>query len=158
MIVLGLDPGLANTGWGIIEFAQNRYRYIAHGCITTASSACIGTRLEQIFKEIESVIISFKPSCAGIETLYFAKNRTSALAVAQARGVLLLLLQRYSIIVKELTPNQIKQAVSGFGAASKEGVGKMVQFLLGLDRPPTPDHSSDALASAIAYTMYQNSL
>lgn len=154
MIVLGIDPGLANTGWGIIEVNLSRYKYIAHGCITTKSSDSNGIRLNQIFNALNEVIEKYKPSACGIETLYFAKNKTSAISVAQARGVVLVLLERHKIRVGELTPNQIKQAVSASGFASKDTVSKMVCFLLGLSKPVEPDHASDALASAIAYNMY----
>lgn len=153
MIVLGLDPGLANTGWGVIEYKDNHYRYIAHGVVKTSSSLSNATRLHQIFTQIQDVLTSYAPSMAGIETLYFAKNRTSALDVAQARGVLLLLLEQRGIKISELTPNQIKQSVSGSGSASKDGVAKMVQILLGAKMGAMPDHCSDALAAAIAATM-----
>lgn len=157
MVVLGLDPGLANTGWGVVEVKKNQLKYLAHGCISTDSTLSQGARLNRIFESIETILLRYRPEAAGIETLYFAKNRTSALSVAQARGILLLLLERYRVNVKELTPNQIKQAVTGEGSADKKAVAKMVQFLLGLSALPTPDHSADALAAAIGFYLYHAS-
>ncbi len=153
MIILGLDPGLANTGWGVIESNGGRLRYIAHGAIVTKPSTSIGERLNHIYEEVLKVIENYRPSHGAIENLYFAKNESSAIPVAQARGILLLLLQRHGVVAGELTPIQIKQAVTGNGRSDKKEVQQLVKILLGLNTIPTPDHSADALAAAIAFDM-----
>lgn len=147
--ILGLDPGLAATGYGLIGIAGGKTRYLAHGVIKTASEATPGERLAVIHDAVLLLLEQYKPEKAGIETLYFAKNRSSALPVAQARGVLLFTLQKKGVAVLECTPQEIKQALTGSGRAAKEQVGEMVRLLLGLKEVPGPDHAADALAAAI---------
>ncbi len=147
--ILGIDPGLASTGWGIIEVENGKYRYIDHGVISTASSRPSGTRLKIIHDELEEVILRFKPDKGGVESLYFAKNVKSAIPVAQARGVILYLLEKCSVSAFEYTPLVIKQAITGSGRADKKQVQELVRLLLSLREVPKPDHSADALAAAI---------
>ncbi len=149
--VLGIDPGLANTGWGIIETDGIRFKYISHGSIETKSEEISTNRLKNIYNQLQLVIKEYKPIHAGIETLYFAKNVSSALPVAQARGVQLLTLGLSGITTGEYTPLQIKQAVVGNGRGTKRQVQDMVKLLLKLKSIPKPDHAADALAAAICH-------
>ncbi|MGL1891704.1 MAG: crossover junction endodeoxyribonuclease RuvC [Spirochaetaceae bacterium] len=149
--VIGIDPGLANTGWGIIETDGIRFRYLAHGTIETKSELKSTIRLKEIYSQLQEVIVEYKPTHSGVETLYFAKNVSSALPVAQARGVQLLTLGNNGIITGEYTPIQIKQAVVGNGRATKKQVQEMVKLLLKLKSIPKPDHAADALAAAICH-------
>jgi len=149
--ILGIDPGLASTGFGIIDYQNNRYRMISYGCIETKSTEPHGQRLLAIYSRLLAVIDEFKPTEAGMETLYFAKNVSSAMGVAEARGVVTLCLAQNCIPLGEYTPNQIKQAVSGATKADKKLVQSSVKFLLGLSIIPKPDHAADALAAAITH-------
>lgn len=149
--VIGIDPGLANAGWGVVDVNRNRLTYVAHGSIKTESGLPAPIRLKEIFNQIQDVIALYKPEESGIETLYFAKNVKSALPVAEARGVLTLGLVLSGLNVGEYTPLQIKQAVVGNGRADKNQVQQMVKLLLGLDKIPKPDHAADALAAAICH-------
>lgn len=149
MIVLGVDPGLASTGWGVVQSKGSSLGFIAQGTIKTSPKTPTSERLKQIFEEIQSVIKEFNPSGISIETLFFSKNVTSALPVAQARGVVMLTASLNSIACFEFSPNEIKQAVVGVGRADKHQVSQMVQLLLGKIPSPVTDHAMDALASAI---------
>ncbi|MBN2617070.1 MAG: crossover junction endodeoxyribonuclease RuvC [Spirochaetales bacterium] len=149
--VIGIDPGLANTGWGLIETDGIRFKYLIHGTITTKNELMPNIRLKNIYDQLTEIIDKYEPTNAGIETLYFSKNVTSALPVAQARGVQLLALGNKGIITGEYTPIQIKQAVVGNGKASKIQVQEMVKLLLKLKTIPKPDHAADALAAAICH-------
>jgi crossover junction endodeoxyribonuclease RuvC len=144
-----VDPGLASSGWGIIEFDNQRLRYIAHGCIETKADRPRAERLFFIYGQLCSVLETYGPDESAVETLYFGRNVTSAIAVAEARGVLSLALAQRGLTVREYTPNAIKQAVSGGGKSDKRQVQEMVRLLLGLDAIPRPDHAADALAAAI---------
>ena len=154
--VLGIDPGLANTGWGIVDWSGNRFTLVKYGVIETAASEIHGTRLLHIYNHLCAVIDEYKPTEAAMETLYFAKNQTSAMSVAEARGVVTLCLAQNCVPLGEYKPNQIKQAVTGSGAADKELVERYVQLLLGLAAPPKPDHAADALAGAITHINSSN--
>ncbi len=149
--ILGIDPGLANAGWGVLDLRGNRFSYIAHGSISTESGLPMAVRLRQIFNGIKDVISKYQPEETSIETLYFAKNVKSALPVAEARGVLTLAAVLSDLLVAEYTPLQIKQAVVGNGRADKNQVQQMVKLLLALEKIPKPDHASDALAAAICH-------
>ena len=155
--VLGIDPGLANTGFGVVDFCAGRYRMVSYGVISTNSAASHQERLLSIYNRLCAVIDEFKPAEAGMETLYFARNVTSAMGVAEARGVVTLCLAQYCIPLGEYTPNQIKQAVTGTASADKQLVEKYVQILLGLEVPPKPDHAADALAGAITHLHFSPS-
>jgi crossover junction endodeoxyribonuclease RuvC len=149
--VLGIDPGLASTGWGIIDSSGTRHRYIDHGTISTSSRELPERRLLGLYREITSLIDAFKPSGMGIETLFFTKNISSALPVAQARGVVLLAAGERGLAVGEYSPVTIKQSVVGAGGAAKAQIQEMVRILLGLQDIPEPDHAADALAAAITF-------
>ena len=154
--VLGIDPGLANTGFGVVDFCEGRYRMVSYGCITTKAGQPHGERLLTIYSRLCAVIDEFQPDEAGMETLYFARNVTSALSVAEARGVVTLCLAQHNIKLGEYQPNQIKQAVTGTAAADKELIERYVKILLGLKTEPKPDHAADALAGAITHLHYSN--
>lgn len=156
--VLGIDPGLANTGFGVVDFCNGRYHMVSYGCISTNSDEPHGQRLLKIYSHLCAIIDEFKPDEAGMETLYFARNVTSALSVAEARGVVTLCLAQHGIKLGEYQPNQIKQAVTGTTKADKNLVEKYVKILLGLEVEPKPDHAADALAGAITHLHYTRSL
>lgn len=156
--VLGIDPGLANTGFGVVDFCNGRYRMVSYGCITTKSDEPHGQRLMKIYSSLCAVIDEFKPTEAGMETLYFAKNAKSAMGVSEARGVVTLCLAQHGIKLGEYRPVQIKQAVTGSQMADKETVEKYVKILLGLEVEPKPDHAADALAGAITHLHYSNGI
>jgi len=147
--IIGLDPGLASTGWGILEFSNEKFRYIAHGCIETEAKTPRGERLLIIFQSVKKILNKYKPDEAAIENLYFGKNISSAMTVSEARGVLFLALASGAIPVHELTPNAIKKAVVGVTKAEKIQIQEMVRFILGLPEIPKPDHAADALGAAI---------
>ena len=156
--ILGIDPGLASTGFGIIDFDNNRMKLVAYGVIETEASEKHSTRLLSIYNKLCAVIAEFTPTEAAMETLYFAKNISSAMAVAEARGVAELCLAQHCIPCGEYTPNQIKQSVTGTAAADKKLVERYVKLLLGLETEPKPDHAADALAGAITHLNFSSAL
>ena len=147
--VLGFDPGLANTGWGVIDADTSRMIPVAYGSITTPARLSSGERLNMIYDKSVELSKKFNPQAAGIENLFFAKNVTSALPVAQAKGILLLALYQAGIEAYEYTPMQIKQNITGNGRADKNQVQQMIKLLLGLKEIPKPDHAADALGAAV---------
>lgn len=149
--VLGIDPGLAQTGWGIVDYADCRYTHVCHGVIQTSSDADLSKRLESIYKEFEKILNIYKPAEAGIESIFFARNVLSAIPVAHAKGVIHLLCAQKNISAAEYTPLQIKQSIVGSGRAEKKQVQSLVKLLLKLEKIPEPDHASDALAAAICH-------
>ena len=156
--VLGIDPGLANTGFGIVDYCNGKYRMVSYGCIATKKDQPHGERLLTIYNRLSAIINEFRPTEAGMETLYFAKNVSSAMGVSEARGVVTLLLAQNCICLGEYRPVQIKQAVTGSQNADKELVEKYVKLLLGLKEEPKPDHAADALAGAITHLHYSGGL
>jgi crossover junction endodeoxyribonuclease RuvC len=155
MTVLGIDPGLASTGWGLIDATANRNRYIAHGVVHTSPKLAVGARLVKLYSELTAVIEEYAPEEAGVESLYFARNATSAIPVAQARGVVLLALFQHGVVANEYPPQAIKQSIVGTGRAEKQQVQELVRILLGLESVPKPDHASDALAAAICHVAHR---
>lgn len=153
--ILGIDPGLANTGWGIIAQRGPRLECLAYGCVSTPADMDLSQRLAKIHDQIHAVISRFEPSCVGIETVWFGQNITAAFATGQARGAALVACAHANLDVGEFSPKQIKLAVVGAGGADKAQVQYMVKQLLGLDAPPKPDHAADALAAAICYTTHE---
>ncbi|MDR1422232.1 MAG: crossover junction endodeoxyribonuclease RuvC [Coriobacteriales bacterium] len=150
-IVMGVDPGLAHTGWGIVEQLGSRRRALAYGCVATTPDEAIADRLRRIHDEISAVIRRYHPVELGIEAVYFGSNAKSALATGEARGAALVAAACQQIQVGEYSPTQIKQLIVGTGTATKEQVQYMVKAMLGLDHTPTPDHAADALAVAICH-------
>ena len=158
MVILGVDPGLANTGWGVIETRGSVARARAYGCVSTASDEKIDARLGKITSELHRVIEAYEPAELAIENVYFARNERSAIATAQARGAAIVACSERGLEVGEYTPMQIKQAVTGTGTADKDQVTFMVRRLLALDHDPSPDHAADALAAALCHAHTQSSL
>lgn len=151
--ILGIDPGLASTGWGIIDVCGSHLVHIAHGVIETSSQTPHQIRLLDIYNHILAVLREYAPSEASMEALYFAKNVTSGLVVAEARGVVTLCLAQNAVPLAEYSPLSIKQSVVGSAKAEKKHVQQYVKLLLGLQQVPKPDHAADALAAAITHTM-----
>jgi crossover junction endodeoxyribonuclease RuvC len=147
--IIGIDPGLASSGWGIVEYRDNRLLHIAHGCIETKPDLPRARRLLVIYTSIRSILERYKPSSAAMEILYFARNVSSALPVAEARGVLSMALAEQGLDLREFTPNDIKKTVVGEGRAAKDQVQEMLRLILGLQEPPRPDHAADALGAAV---------
>ena len=154
-IILGIDPGLANTGWGVISQKGARFSCLAYGCVSTSSNTPLAQRLGKIHEQIGAVIERYKPTCVGIETVWFGQNVTAAFATGQARGAALVACSQADLNVGEFSPKQIKLAIVGEGGASKEQVQYMVKQLLALPGVPRPDHAADALAAAICYTTHE---
>jgi crossover junction endodeoxyribonuclease RuvC len=151
MRVLGIDPGLASIGWGIVDSNRNQLSHVARGTIKTSGKDNTSNRLKFIYTEIMGIIEQYHPDQAALETLYFAKNVSSALPVAQARGVQVLACAHGGLPVGEYSPLEIKQAVVGNGRAEKQQVESMVYLLLGLREKEKSDHATDALAAAICH-------
>lgn len=151
MRILGIDPGYAIIGYGIIDFAGGRYQTLNYGAITTSSDMPFTKRLELIYDELELVIMKTKPQVAAIERLYFQNNQKTAIDVAQARGVIMLALQKSKLPVFEYTPLQIKTALTGYGRAKKPQMMEIVRRHLGLKEVPKPDDTADALAVALCH-------
>jgi crossover junction endodeoxyribonuclease RuvC len=147
--ILGIDPGLASTGWGVLADVNGSIFYIDHGIIVTKADCPRADRLFFILQSIREIVKKFKPTEAAIETLYFGKNVSSAIPVAEARGVISAALAEKGIPILELTPNAIKLGVAGSAGAEKKQVQEMVKIILGLDKVPKPDHAADALGAAI---------
>lgn len=149
MIILGIDPGTATTGFGVIRKEKDRLSLIGYGVITTPARQELAARLFTIYKKLNRIIGQHKPKLVACESVFFFKNTKTAINVGQARGVVLLAAAQNKIPVLEITPLQAKQAVACYGRASKNQVQKMVQVLLGLSEKPKSDDAADALACAI---------
>jgi len=148
-IILGIDPGIADTGYGVIKEEGSRLSCLVYGSIKTSSKDDLITRLDILHRELTKIIKKYKPDLASVEELFFNKNVRTALIVGQARGVVLLTLKQNKLPIIEFTPSQVKQAVSSYGQASKKQVQKMVKLILNLKELPYPDDAADALAMAI---------
>lgn len=149
--VLGVDPGITNTGYGMVIESGGSMRAGAHGAIKTSAASDMSHRLDKLYSELKEVICSLVPDVVCLEQLFFSSNQKTAIAVGQARGVILLACNHASVAWTEYTPLQVKQAVVGNGHATKSQVGFMVKTLLGMDKEPATDHASDALAMAICH-------
>jgi len=151
VIVLGIDPGLASTGFGVVARRGARLAALDGGVIATPPSRSPERRLADVHERVAVLLAEHRPDAVALEALYFGRNVRSALAVGQARGVVLLAAGQAAIPCVDYTPQQVKGSVCGSGRASKEQVGRMVQALLALPAPPSPDHAADALAVAICH-------
>ncbi len=151
MRVLGIDPGYAIVGYGVIDYSGGRYQSVDYGAITTDAGMPFPQRLQYIYNQLVAVIIEHDPDEMAIERLYFQNNQKTAIDVAQARGVILLAAQMNNLSVSEYTPLQVKSAVTGFGQAKKPQVMEMTRRLLKLEKVPKPDDTADALAMAICH-------
>ncbi len=150
-IILGLDPGTAATGYGVVEQRGAHLTAVAYGVIETPADMQVHHRLDIIFRQVAAMLDRYRPEAAAVESLFFNVNVKTALAVGQARGVALLACSRSGCDLFEYTPQQVKLAVVGYGKAEKAQVQEMVRVLLHLDHTPSPDHASDALGVAICH-------
>lgn len=151
MIVLGIDPGLATTGYGILSGTESHMKPLGFGSIITPSDWAISRRLQAIYQQVLGIIEQYQPSEIAVEELFFSRNVTTALVVGQARGVILLAAQQKILTLMEYKPMEVKLAVTGYGRAEKKQVQQMVKILLGLAEVPKPDDTADALAIAICH-------
>jgi len=149
--VIGIDPGTAITGWGIVEGSGSELQMVAVGTITTAAGTPLPERLQIIYHELTAIIEQWQPSTAAIEELFFSKNAKTALAVGHGRGVAMLALANADLSITEYKPLEVKQAITGHGGADKKQMQQMVKLLLALDDIPRPDDAADALAIAICH-------
>ncbi len=154
MRIIGLDPGTATTGYGVIDFDQGIMTPIAYGIIKTEPHTPMPERLQTIYQDLTELLTEYKPDSAGIEEVFFGRNITTAITVGQARGVLLLCLADHKVPIAEYSPPRIKDAVTGYGKADKKQVQMMVQNMLNLESIPRPDDAADGLAIAITHYHY----
>lgn len=157
MRILGIDPGYAIVGYGMVDYNNSAFSVVSYGAITTPAGMPFPERLESIHKDMLSIIDTFSPDALAIERLYFNTNTTTAIDVAQARGVILLAAQSRGLEIGEYTPLQVKQSVTGYGKAEKHQVMEMVKSLLKLKAVPKPDDTADALALALCHGHYSGS-
>lgn len=155
MRIIGIDPGTGILGFGVIDFAKNKSKLVTAGVITTPAHTPLDERLEEIFEGLTDIIAETKPDAMSIEKLFFSQNITTAISVAQARGVAMLTGRRAKLPIAEYTPQQIKQSLTGYGKADKKQIQEMVKLQLGLSEAPKPDDCADALAAAITHA-YMN--
>jgi crossover junction endodeoxyribonuclease RuvC len=151
MKILGIDPGLAKVGYGIIDYSEKECKSLDYGVIKTASNESLGRRLEKIFAAIKKLVEQFQPEAVALEQIFFAANLKTAVQVAQARGVIILATNQIGLSLHEYTPLQIKLAITGYGRAEKERMQKMVRGILHLADARIPDDAADALAAAICH-------
>jgi len=151
MLILGIDPGTADTGYGMVDNSRGRLRVLGYGSIRTSPNLSAGERLMQIWERLGELIDAYHPDVMAIEKLFFARNERTALAVGRTAGVVLLCAAQRRLEIVEYTPNEIKQAVVGYGAAEKKQVQYMVSRILQLDEIPRPDDAADALAVCICH-------
>ena len=157
MIILGIDPGLAIVGWGVVDYSASHFKVLGYGALETPAGMPTEERLLMIYDGIKELIFKYRPEQIAVEELFFNTNITTGIRVAEARGVIIMCAHRHEVKVFEYTPLQVKQAVVGFGRAEKKQVITMVTTLLGLSKPPKPDDTADALAIAICHAHTGNS-
>lgn len=153
MKIIGIDPGTGILGFGVIELSNSSMKCIDAGVIKTPTNQNDADRLETIFNDLEEIIKQHKPEVMAVEKLFFSQNVKTAMSVSQARGVVLLLGKKYKLDMHEFTPQQIKQAITGYGKATKSQIQEMTKLLLKLKEIPKPDDAADALACAITCSM-----
>ena len=158
MRILGIDPGLATIGWGVIESDAYRPKAVAYGSIITPAKTDTEKRLDMIYSELSAIIGEHKPEEMAVEELFWNTNQTTGIRVAEARGVILLCGERHGLKISEYTPLQVKQAVVGYGRAEKSQVMDMVRRLCNLKAPPKPDDAADAVALALCHARSSTSL
>lgn len=149
LTILGIDPGIADTGYGIITFENNKIIPIDYGSITTDKKINLAKRLEKLETDLKKIIKKYQPDIIGIEQLFFCNNAKTIISVGQARGVIMLTAAKNNLPIKEFTPLQVKQGVTGYGKADKKQIQQMIKIILGLKEIPKPDDAADALAIAI---------
>jgi len=156
MIILGVDPGIARTGWGIIEVESSKLKVQSYGCIETAASIDTSQRLKHVYDSLLKIIKEHKPDALAVEELFFNTNAKTAFLVGQARGVILLCAAENDLPIVSYTPLQVKVAVTGYGRAEKSQIGQMVKTILKLKDIPKPDDVADALAVALTHAFSKN--
>lgn len=158
MRILGIDPGVATIGFGVVDSNKSRQNLVKCGVITTPAHTSLSSRLEQIFRDMADLLDLFKPDAVSIEELFFNTNITTGISVAHARGVILLACRLANVPIFEYTPLQVKQSVVGYGRAEKKQVMEMVKRLCSLPAPPKPDDAADAVALALCHARSATSL
>lgn len=158
LVILGIDPGYAIIGYGIINYDSNRFSVLKYGAVLTSAGEKFSSRLGSIYSDINEIILKSKPDAISIEKLYFNTNTTTAIDVAQARGVILLAAAQNNIPIFEYTPLQVKSAVTGYGRAEKKQVMDMIKNILRLEKIPKPDDTADALALAVCHAHSSGSI
>ena len=151
MRVLGIDPGYAIVGWGVVEYISNRFAPIGYGAVITEKDTPFEQRLVEIYESVFDICKRYQPEALSIEKLYYQHNQTTVIGVAEARGVILLAAAQCGVPIYEYTPMQVKQAITGYGKAVKKQVQEMTRVLLHLPAIPKPDDTADALAMAITF-------
>ena len=151
MVILGIDPGIAIVGWGVISYEHGSFKALGYGAIRTESTMAVEDRLAAIWRELCEIIKKYKPECMSVEELFWNTNQKTGIIVSEARGVVLLCAQQNGLFIQEYTPLQVKQSVVGYGRAEKKQVIQMVTNILRLKEPPKPDDTADALAIAICH-------
>lgn len=151
MLILGIDPGIATTGYGFVRERDGSLEAVAYGVVKTPAKQHTPLRLQMIYRDLKALIDEHQPTAGAMEKLYFSRNVSTAMSVGQARGVSLLALADGGLEIAEYAPNEVKQAVAGYGGADKSQMQEMVRLLLGLDEKPRPDDAADALAVAICH-------
>ena len=157
MIILGIDPGLAIVGWGVVDYSASHFKVLGYGALETPAGLPTEERLSMIYDGMKQLIEKYNPEHIAVEELFFNTNITTGIRVAEARGVIIMIAHKMGVKVFEYTPLQVKQSVVGFGRAEKKQVINMVTILLGLAKPPKPDDTADALAIAICHAHTGNS-
>lgn len=158
MIILGIDPGYAIVGYGVIKYEGNKFTVVEYGAITTQAKTPFNERLEHIYDELNELMDRTKPEAMSIEKLFYNNNAKTVIDVSQARGVTMLAAQKHRLDIAEYTPLQVKQSVVGYGRAEKKQVQEMTRVILKLDKIPKPDDTADALAMAICHAHCSGSL
>ena len=158
MRILGIDPGIATIGFGVVDSDKNKQKLIQCGVITTPAHTSLASRLKQIYEDMLQLLELFRPDAVSIEELFFNTNITTGIAVAHGRGVILLACETAGVKIYEYTPLQVKQAVVGYGRAEKSQVMDMVKRICGLSAPPRPDDAADAVALALCHARSSTSL
>ena len=156
MLILGIDPGLAQTGWGVVDIVGQRYRPVSFGVVKTAAKEQTERRIHSIANDIGKIASEHQVGAVAMEDIFFAKNVSSAITVAKVIGAIIQQLSLQAIPVRLFTPLQIKMAVTGYGTAEKHQVQEMVRLLLKLEKVPSPDHAADSLAAAICFATNGN--
>lgn len=151
MIIIGIDPGYAIVGIGVVEYIGNKFRTLEYNAITTPAGMSTVERLKKIYQQMDMYLEKYRPDAVAIEELFFNSNQKTAINVAQARGVILVAVANRDIPICEYTPLQVKQSVTGYGRADKKQIQQMVKMMLGLNAIPKPDDAADALAIAICH-------
>lgn len=158
MRIIGIDPGYAIVGFGIIEYENSRFKVIDYGAVTTDAGTDFNQRLKTIYYDVSQILDIYKPECLAIEKLYFQNNQKTAIDVAEARGVILLSAVQRNLYIGEYTPLEVKNSITGYGRAVKKQVQEMTKRILKLPEIPKPDDTADALAIAVCHAHTDNSL